>query len=115
VPTVHKAITWSGRVARVVIMTLGAVLMALGVAAAGALLLVIALARSNNRDWAGSGSIFTAFGLAAAWTVLAGAAAVWSSRRTSTLTIWLTGLPSVTLGAAPAAFVAFDLLFLIRG
>ncbi|MEV4603863.1 hypothetical protein AB0K15_41615 [Amycolatopsis sp. NPDC049253] len=111
----HKAKSRSERVARVVIMILGAILMALGVAAGGALVLVIALAQSNNRDWAGSGSIFTAFGLAAAWTVLAGAAAVWSSRRTNTPAIWLTGLPSVTLGAAPAAFVAFDLLFLIPG
>jgi hypothetical protein len=100
------------RVAKTVVMTLGFVLIALGIAATGALLLLLALAR-GSRDWAGSGTTFTLFAVAAGWTTLAGGFAVWSSRRTRSRTIWLAGLPCVALGAVPTAIVAVDLLFLL--
>ncbi|WP_290061867.1 hypothetical protein [Amycolatopsis solani] len=90
------------RVAKTVVMALGFVLIALGVAAGGALLLLAALA-SGGRDWVGAGPAFTLFAAAAAWTVLAGGLAVWSARRASRLA----GLFCVVLGAVPAAVVAF--------
>ncbi|MEV6823543.1 hypothetical protein [Amycolatopsis sp. NPDC051102] len=93
-------------------MTLGITLIALGIAAAGALLLLLALTR-NSRDWAGSGTTFTLFAVAAGWTMLAGGFAVRSSRRTRSRTIWLAGLPCVALGAVPAAIVAVDVLFFL--
>lgn len=98
--------------AKTVVMTLGFVLIALGIAATGALLLLLALSR-GGRDWASSGTTFTLFALAAGWTILAGGFAVWSSRRTRSRTIWLAGLPCVALGAVPTAIVAVDLLFLL--
>ncbi|MBE1498186.1 hypothetical protein H4696_005286 [Amycolatopsis lexingtonensis] len=85
-------------------MALGCVLIALGIAAGGALLLIAGLA-SGGRDWAGSGPLFAWFVAAVAWTVLAGGAAVWAARRKS----WLAGLPCVVLGAVPAAVVAVTL------
>jgi hypothetical protein len=93
-------------------MTLGIVLIALGIAAAGALLLFLALA-GGGRDWADAEATFAVLVVAAAWTVLAGGVAVWLSRRTSSRTIWLTGLPCLALGAVPAAVLAVDLLFLL--
>jgi hypothetical protein len=92
------------RVAKVVISVLGGFLVAVGVAAAGALLLLIALAR-GHRDWTGAGGTFAVFGLATAWTILAGVAAIRAARRSRARTIWLTGLPCVALGAVPAAVV----------
>jgi hypothetical protein len=100
------------RVAKTVVMTLGFVLIALGTAAAGAVLLLFALAR-GGRDWAESGATFTLFAVAAGWTMVAGGFAVWSSRRTRSRTIWLAGLPCVVLGAVPTAIVAVDVLFLL--
>jgi hypothetical protein len=93
-------------------MTLGLVLISLGIAGAGALLLFVALAR-GGRDWAGSETTFTVLAVAAGWTALAGGYAVWLSRRTRRRTIWLAGLSCVALGAVPAAVVAVDLLFLL--
>ncbi|MET7998221.1 hypothetical protein ABZU76_45805 [Amycolatopsis sp. NPDC005232] len=104
----------SERVAKIVITVLGGFLVALGVSAAAGLVFLMALAHSN-RDFAGSGGMFTTFGLAAAWTILGGAAAIQASRRARTRAIWLTGLPCLTLGAVPAAVVAVDVLFLIPG
>ncbi|WP_410671421.1 hypothetical protein [Amycolatopsis sp. cmx-4-68] len=99
------------RVAQVVISVLGGFLVAVGVAAAGALLLLIALAH-GHRDWTTAGGTFTVFGAGTAWTVIAGVAAIRVSRRTRARTIWLTGLPCVALGAVPAAVVATGLLLL---
>ncbi|MEV6647962.1 hypothetical protein [Amycolatopsis sp. NPDC051371] len=93
-------------------MTLGLVLISLGIAAAGALLLFAFLAR-GGRDWAGSETTFTMFAAAAGWTVLAGGFAVWLSRGTRSRTIWLAGLSCVALGAVPTVIVAVDLLFLL--
>ncbi|WP_432850466.1 hypothetical protein ACQPXB_07960 [Amycolatopsis sp. CA-161197] len=102
------------RVAGIVITALGGFLIALGVAAAMGLAFLMSLAHSN-RDFAGSGGTFTAFGLAAAWTILAGAAAIRVSRRARARTVWLAGLPCIALGAVPAAVVAVDVVFLIPG
>jgi hypothetical protein len=99
-------------VAKTVVTTLGFALIALGIAATGALLLLLALTH-GSRDWADSGTTFTLFAVAAGWTMLAGGFAVWSSRRTRSRTIWLAGLPCVALGAVPTAIVAVDLLFLL--
>ncbi|MEV6900405.1 hypothetical protein [Amycolatopsis sp. NPDC051372] len=101
-------------VAKIVITVLGGLLVALGFAAAAGLVFLMALTRSN-RDFADSGGTFTMFGLAAAWTILAGTAAIWASRRARTRAIWLAGLPCVALGAVPPAVVAVDVLFLIPG
>ncbi|WP_439377216.1 hypothetical protein [Amycolatopsis lexingtonensis] len=93
-----------GHVARAVVMALGCILIALGVAAGGAVLLIAGLA-SGGRDWAGSGPLFAWSAGAAAWLVLAGGAGVWAARRKS----WLAGLPCVVLGAVPAVVVAVAL------
>jgi hypothetical protein len=112
VPVVRADHARSVRVAKTVVMTLGIVLIALGIAAVGALLLFLALA-GGGRDWAGAEATFAVLVVASAWTVSAGGVAVWLSRRTSGRTIWLAGLPCLALGAVPAAVVAVDLLFLL--
>lgn len=111
-PVVQEDSARSVRVAKTVVMTLGFVLIALGIVAAGALLLLLALAR-GDRDWAGSETTFTMFAAGSGWTVLTGGFAVWLSRRTRSRTIWLAGLPCIALGSVPAAVVAVDLLFLL--
>ncbi|MEU7791102.1 hypothetical protein [Amycolatopsis sp. NPDC049159] len=89
--------------ARTVVVALGFVLIALGVAAGGALLLIAGLA-SGGRDWTGSGAMFTAAAVAVGWTVPAGGLAVWSARRRAS---WGAGLACVVLGLAPALVVVF--------
>jgi hypothetical protein len=102
----------NGRVAKTVVLASGLVLIALEVAAVGALLLLFALAH-GGRDWAASGTTFTVLAVAAGWTVLAGGVAVRLSRRARSRTGWLAGLPCVALGAVPTAIVAVDLLFVL--
>ncbi|MEU4249323.1 hypothetical protein AB0F15_18120 [Amycolatopsis sp. NPDC026612] len=104
--------TRSVRAAKAVVTALGLVLVSLGIAATGALLLFVASAR-GDRDWAGSGTTVTTFAVAAGWTVVAGASAIRVSRRPRSRTIWLAGLSCVALGAVPTAVVAVDLLLLL--
>ncbi|MEQ0562312.1 hypothetical protein ABJI51_24780 [Amycolatopsis sp. NEAU-NG30] len=89
---------------RAAVTALGGLLVALGVAAGGALLLLFALTR-GQRDWTGSGGTFAVLGAAAAWTALAGTVAVWTARRADGRMLLRAGVPCLVLGAAPA--VAF--------
>jgi hypothetical protein len=97
---------------RAVVTVLGGLLIALGVAAGGALLLLFALTR-GQRDWTDSGGTFAVLGAAVAWTMLAGAVAVRTARRADGRMLLWAGVPCLILGAAPAVAAAVDLFALL--